>query len=126
LEELRLDYEDHLREWGLEPWSAEDPRRDELIARRCTTAKEVADWVRELHGRSGQNGRYGQPTQSTVSTRSTYRELAANAALVLIAVACSLLDRQIAALERAFVQNGGFTERLYRVRSNRRGRERAR
>jgi four helix bundle suffix protein len=141
LEELRLDYEDHLRTWRLEPWSPQDPRRDELIAKRCTTAKEVADWVRELHGRRGQDGRYGRSTVftrstestasprssvSTRSTRSTYRELAANAALVLIAVACSLLDRQIAALERAFVENGGFTERLYRVRTDRRGRERAR
>jgi hypothetical protein len=32
-------------------------------------------------------------------------------------VACSLLDRQIATLERNFVEEGGFTERLYRVRS---------
>jgi four helix bundle suffix protein len=53
---------------------------------------------------------------STSSTPSTYLEIAANGALALIAVACSLLDRQIASLERAFVEAGGFTERLYRVR----------
>jgi four helix bundle suffix protein len=35
----------------------------------------------------------------------------------LIAVASSLLSRQIAALAKAFEQSGGFTERLYRVRS---------
>jgi four helix bundle suffix protein len=105
----------------LEQWSREDPRRGELIARRCTTAEEVANWVRELHGRNGQNGRCGPSTKSTRSTKSTYRELAANAALVLIAVACSLLDRQIASLAGAFVENGGFTERLYRVRTKRRG-----
>ena len=50
----------------------------------------------------------------------TYPELAANAALVLIGVACALLSRQIEAQERAFVAEGGFTERLYRVRSARR------
>src|SRR5258707_1406175 len=121
LEELRLDYEDYLRERGLEQWSRQDSRRDELIAQRCATAAEVAHWVRELHGRHGQNGHCGPSTKSTRSTRATYRELAANAALVLIAVACSLLDRQIASLAAAFVENGGFTERLYRVWYPRRG-----
>ena len=38
----------------------------------------------------------------------------------LITVACSLLNRQISAQEKAFVEEGGFTERLYRVRSARR------
>ena len=133
LEELRLDYEDYLRKRGLEQWSRQDSRRDELIAKRCATAEQVADWVRELRGRHGQNGpstkstkstqstKSIRSTQSTKSTRATYRELAANAALVLIAVACSLLDRQIASLAAAFVENGGFTERLYRVRTKRRG-----
>ncbi len=133
LEELRLDYEDYLRKRGLEQWSRQDSRRDELIAKRCATAEQVADWVRELRGRHGQNGpstkstkstqstKSIRSTQSTKSTRATYRELAANAALVLIAVACSLLDRQIASLAAAFVENGGFTERLYPVRTKRRG-----
>jgi four helix bundle suffix protein len=57
---------------------------------------------------------------STRSTRSTYPEIAANAALVLINVAATLLDRQIAAQAAAFEKEGGFTERLYRVRSNKR------
>jgi four helix bundle suffix protein len=48
---------------------------------------------------------------------------AANGALALLAVACSLLDRQIATLEKNFVEEGGFTERLYRVRSERRTRQ---
>jgi four helix bundle suffix protein len=128
LEELRLDYEDYLRQRGLEQWSREDLRRDELIAKRCTTADAVADWVRELHGRNGQSGpcrpspTSTPSTRSTPSAKSTYRELAANAALVLIAVACSLLDRQIASLAAAFVEKGGFTERLYSVRTKARGR----
>jgi four helix bundle suffix protein len=57
---------------------------------------------------------------STGSVPSTYPEISANAALVLITVACSLLDRQIAAQSSAFEQEGGFTERLYRVRTARR------
>src|SRR6266404_9348213 len=38
LEELRLDYEDFLRQRELPLWDRKDPRRDNLIARRCTTA----------------------------------------------------------------------------------------
>lgn len=129
LEELRLDYEDFLRQRGLVLWSRKDPRRTELIERRCTTADDVAAWVRNVHerekrsGLSGQDGQSGQSTASTASTRSTsstYPEIAANAALLLIAVACGLLDRQIAAQAKTFVEEGGFTERLYRVRSERR------
>jgi len=55
--------------------------------------------------------------QSTVSIKSTFAEISANGALALITVACSLLERQIAAQEKAFLNEGGFTERLYRVRS---------
>src|SRR6188508_370241 len=42
LEELRLDYEDFLRERELSLWAEDDPRRAALVARRCTTANEVA------------------------------------------------------------------------------------
>jgi four helix bundle suffix protein len=52
---------------------------------------------------------------------STLPEISANAALALIAVACALLDRQIYALAQSFEEGGGFTERLYRVRTARRG-----
>lgn len=52
--------------------------------------------------------------ESIPSIRSTYPEIAANAALVLIGVACALLDRQIQAQAAAFTEEGGFTERLHR------------
>jgi four helix bundle suffix protein len=124
LEELRLDYEDFLRHRGLQIWDRKDPRRQSLIDRRCATADEVAQWVKEVHDRGlhGQSGQCGQnlSTLSTKSTPSTYPELAANAVLVLLAVACSLLDRQLAAQATAFETDGGFTERLYRVRSEKR------
>jgi four helix bundle suffix protein len=48
---------------------------------------------------------------------STYPEISANGALALVEVACALLDRQIAAQARDFESEGGFTERLHRVRS---------
>ena len=126
LEELRLDYEDYLRQRGLAQWPREDARRAELIAARPATADDVAAWAKDVHGRSGQHGqsrrdKAGQKsTESTKSTGSTFPEIAANGALALLAVACSLLDRQIATLEKNFVEQGGFTERLHRVRSQRR------
>ena len=127
LEELRLDYEDFLRQRGLPLWDRKEPRRKELIVQRCTTADAVAQWVVEVQkqgsGRNGRNGLDGldglsiESMSSTMSTKSTYPEISANAALTLIAVACSLLDRQLSALAAAFEKEGGFTERLYRTRS---------
>ena len=61
-----------------------------------------------------------QSIKSIASIPSTYPEIAANAAHVLIGVACALLDRQLTSLARSFEAEGGFTERLYRVRSGRR------
>ncbi len=128
LEELKLDYEDFLRQRGLPLWTREDSRRQSLIDRRCATADDVAQWAKEQKesGPSGQkNGQGGREKLSTPSSKPTastptYPELAANAALVLLAVACSLLDRQLAAQAEAFETEGGFTERLYRIRSERR------
>jgi four helix bundle suffix protein len=121
LEELRLDYEDFLRHRSLTRWGSRDPRRQSLVDRRCRSVEEVAAWVREIHesGHSGPCGP-GPSTMSTPSTRSTYPEIAANAALILINVAGTLLDRQITSQAAAFEKEGGFTERLYRVRSKRR------
>jgi four helix bundle suffix protein len=119
LEELRLDYEDFLRQRGLALWDRDDSRRAQLIARRCSTVDEVASWAQEVHKKdvtSRQGSKLVSSTQSTKSMSSTYPEIAANAALVLITVACSLLDRQLAAQADAFESEGGFTERLYRMR----------
>ena len=123
LEELKLDYEDFLRQRGLVQWRRENPLRQALIDQRCQTADEVAAWVVEIAKPGGQD-RPGSDTfiPSTSSTLSTklYPELSANAALVLLAVACALLDRQVARLAAEFENEGGFTERLYRVRTAKR------
>jgi four helix bundle suffix protein len=112
LEELERDYIDYLRQRRLPRWPPNDPLRTELIAARLTTADEVADWVKNVRARAPQkrNGR-----------KPGYAEIAANAAIVLIVVASSLLRRQLAAQSRDFLENGGFRERMYRMRSQRRG-----
>ncbi len=65
---------------------------------------------------------------------STYRtyfehespEVAANVASCLFHQASYLLDQQLRALEESFLRDGGFTERLYRVRSQARSERRRR
>jgi four helix bundle suffix protein len=57
----------------------------------------------------------GGPSRSVSSS-----VLAANAALSLLNLCCYLLDRQLAAQAKAFESEGGFTERLYRLRSQKR------
>jgi four helix bundle suffix protein len=133
LEELKLDYEDFLRQRGLAQWKREHPLRQELVDRRLKSADEVARWVvevgkRELASGPGGPGGQGEPagSASTAATKSTlstkvYPQLAANAVLVLLTVACALLDRQVARLAEEFENKGGFTERLYRVRKQKRG-----
>ena len=130
LEELKLEYEDFLRQRGLHQWTKEDPRRQSLIDQRCQSADEVAAWVVVVakgggpDGHSGLSGRFSElSTLSTKSKKSTslYPEISANAALVLLAVACSLLDRQVARLAEDFEKEGGFSERLYRIRKQKRG-----
>ena len=78
LEELRLDYEDFLRQKSLPLWERHDPRRQSLVDWRCTTADEFAQWVREVHssghgGLTGRSGHFEKNTEkSCLSTTSTH------------------------------------------------------
>jgi four helix bundle suffix protein len=99
--------------------------------------EEERSWNTDGHGQTWTNtDGHGQPPTSTrkketekimsvqvgespcESVQSSV--LVANAALSLLNLCCYLLDRQIATQAGAFEQEGGFTERLYRVRSSRR------
>lgn len=124
LEELKLDYEDFLRQNNFALWQRDNPLRQSLIDRRCQNADEVALWVvEEYKGQNeGKNTMSTESTESSMSTKSTknYAEFSANAVLVLLAVACALLDRQVKTLAEAFEDEGGFTQRLYRVRKEKR------
>jgi four helix bundle suffix protein len=132
LEELRLDYEDFLRQRGLAIYPPNHPALMRFKAKRCATLADVRAWVAAecggKHGRTGtstdQQGR-APKTSVKVGERPCEsvpkpEELVANAVLSLLNLACYLLDRQIAAQAAAFEKEGGFTERLYRVRSQRR------
>ncbi|MDP8221113.1 MAG: four helix bundle suffix domain-containing protein [Candidatus Stygibacter frigidus] len=115
LEELKLDYEDFLRQKGLTLWHHDNPLRQSLIDARCQTADEVAAWIKVTC--------QAQNPQGTKSSNQ-YPEFSANAAQVLITVACSLLDHQVATQAKDFENQGGFTERLYKIRTQKREEER--
>ncbi|MGE3308356.1 MAG: four helix bundle suffix domain-containing protein [Limisphaerales bacterium] len=97
LEELLEDYRDHLRSQGCVPW--EKRSREALF-------------VRSLAARSG----------TTYETYRTYVEtrpatVVANIVICLIHQANYLLDRQIRALERDFLREGGLRERMAQARA---------
>ena len=96
LEELLLDFQDYLRQQGLPLWGKEHPR-----------AKEV----RKLAYASN---------RSYVTYKNYFEdsaEVAANSMICLVHQTNYLLDQQLRALEKQFLEEGGFTERLYRARS---------
>ncbi len=97
LEELLLDYQDFLRQKGLALWEKEHPQARE-VRRLCYKSDRTYKTYQNLF-----------ENQSS--------EVAANTAICIIHQANYLLDQQLRSLEKAFLEEGGFTERLYRVRS---------
>ena len=97
LEELLLDYQDFLRQKNLPLWG-----KDHEQARK----------VRALaHEKNRSYSTYKPYLEASPP------EIAANAAICLIHQTNYLLDQQLRALEKVFLKEGGFTERLYRVRT---------
>ncbi len=131
LEELRLDYEDFLRQREMPVLAPDHPALMRFKRRRCATLEAVQAWVTverkhtDHQGRTrdctdNDDGRMSVPVRDCPCSSLSSSTLAANAALSLLNLACHFLDRQIAAQAERFEKEGGFTERLYRVRSARR------
>ena len=136
LEELKLDYEDFLRQRGLAELDPDHPVLVRFKKRKPQTLEDVQLWVteerkinRDLHGHTQtvndteQNMNRNRPSFSSVTVGESPCQslnsacLAANAALALLNLACYFLDRQVERLALDFENNGGFTERLYRIRT---------
>lgn len=96
LEELLQDYEDFLRQHNLEIWSKND--------KHAKTIRALA----YLRNRSYVNYKSYMETP----------ESAANCALCLLHQANFLLEKQLKALEKDFLEKGGFTENLYQKRKD--------
>jgi restriction system protein len=104
LDELLLDYEDYLRQHRLSLWSKDHPKARE---------------VRAIGARSDQTDRSDQSDHR--KRYSPWLEhsdpaVVANTLICLIHQANYLLDRQIAALEKQFIHEGGYSERLAAAR----------
>ncbi len=123
LEELKLDYEDFLRQHGLRLWGKDDPETLMLRSAKLENIAQLRRLAAVLVGRlSDQSDQSDKADKADVSDRESLKaEVTANCALVLIEQATYLLNRLIERLARDFVNEGGFTERLYRVRTEARG-----
>jgi len=92
------------------------------------TANDVARWVKCESVQSGQSGPSAQEKYPAMSTSSTIYttsitstdECATNASIALINVVCFLLNRRLVYQSRNFETDGGFTERMYHRRTNKR------
>jgi four helix bundle suffix protein len=136
LEELKLDYEDFLRQRGLATLEPNHPVLKRFKMYKPQTVDAFAAWVKEERKRS--TDRQGQtqtnkdspsdepsvPVGESPCSSLTSACLAANGALSLLNLAGYFLDRQVERLAQDFESQGGFTERLYRVRTANRRKQR--
>ncbi len=106
LEELLLDYQAFLRRKGLRLWAKDSP---EALAVRKKYSSDESDKQSDRAQASDTSDPYSLKTASP--------EVSANTLICLINQASYLLGRQLRKLEQQFVEEGGFTERLYKVRT---------
>lgn len=123
LEELLLDYEDYLRHRHLPQWAPDSPEASAVraVPARFRQAQSDRSAPSDLTGLSDQQ-RYALYARWLEHPEAAVR---ANAIICLIHQANYLLDRQIAALEAAFIEEGGYSEQLATERLKRRNQERA-
>lgn len=98
LEELLVDFQDFLRQNKLKIWDKDSPKARAVRALGYTSYRSY----------------------TTYKTYTSNPEDFANLMICLIHQANYLLDRQLQALEKAFLEEGGFTENLYKRRIERR------
>jgi restriction system protein len=118
LEELLLDYEDFLRHRRLVKWAPDS-----------TEALAVRNVPRNFRDRSDMSNLTDLSDQERWALYSRWLEHAdsavrANALICLINQANYLLDQQIAALEKQFIEGGGYSEQLATARLAERSRKR--
>ena len=110
LEELKLDYQDYLRQHCEQQWLKDDLLYLEFIKRRINSKKEFREFIvwAENH--------ISVPIR-TIPYKSV---LVANAVLLLIDTASYFLKRQIEKKAAMFLENGGFAERMHNMRTQKR------
>ncbi len=109
LEELLLDFQAFLRHKGLRIWAKDSP---EALAVRKKYSSDGSDKFEKKSDRSDLSD-----TSDPYGIKTASAEAAANTLICLINQASYLLGRQLQRLEQQFLTEGGFTERLYKARS---------
>jgi four helix bundle suffix protein len=110
LEELKLDYQDYLRQHGEKLWNKDEFLHAEFVNRRISCKKEFREFIVWAEGRSSVPLR-------TVPYKSV---LVANGTILLIETASYFLKRQIQRKAAEFLENGGFAERMHTMRTQKR------
>ena len=113
LEELLLDYEDYLRQAGLQLWKKDDARALEVRNRFRNYPQAWFAEESDLSDKSDES-----PLLDPYGIEKSSAETAANTILCLTHQATYLLKRQLENLEKSFLEEGGFTERLYKARTD--------
>lgn len=107
LEELRLDYEDYLRQHNELMWPKDSPLYSEFVARRIADRAGFKAFIRWAESSAPSVHIHNIPYKSV---------LVANATLLLIDTAVYFLKRQIASKSKTFLNTGGFSERMHKMR----------
>lgn len=118
LEELLLDFEDYLRHRHLPQWAPDSPEALAVRGVARVFGKDRTD-------QSDQSDPTDQRTFYTQWLDHDDPSVRANALICLINQANYLLDRQILALEKQFVEEGGYSEQLAAARLEKRSRREA-
>ena len=109
-EELLADYQAFLRQHNLPEWSGDSAQVQLIRQSRPENLEQLRQLMAVLVS--------DQSDQSDKSDKSDIKlTVACNTMITLINQETYLLSRQITKLAAAFEQEGGFTERLYRIRS---------
>lgn len=124
LGELIRDYEDYLRQNRLPIWDKDAPKVRAMRARLAGKIKRSSDLSdpSDQSDKSDLSEFFDEPLLAALRALETATaEVCANILLCLAHQASYLLRRQMERLESDFVENGGFTERLYQYRKGHRG-----
>jgi len=124
LEELLLDYEDYLRHRRLPQWAPDSPEASAV--RRVPASWRSQHPQKDSSDPSNLTDLADQQRWALYAPWLEHTDPAvrANATICLIHQANYLLDQQIAALERAFIDDGGYSEQLATARIAERERRR--
>jgi four helix bundle suffix protein len=118
LEELLLDFEDYLFHRHLPQWAPESA--EALAVRGVGQRKSRGDQSDPPDPSDPQAGRRALHSLYAPWLDHAKPDVRANATICLIHQANYLLDQQINALERAFIEEGGYSEQLATARLTRR------